>query len=291
MLSGFYGYFYTLQDNNQYDDPYFNQSSDNYSKIFSYLEDYEYNSNINYNSNQTFIDNYNSPFSDNDEQISLNKSEFISKKRIRNIQNQIEFEPIKNDLDNNTENKNIENSSNNFIQIKKSYKFYKNKNDINNNLKKIAEAFINCILDSFNKIKNLKIILNSTWENIIIKYQLNSTSQLSKEILITTPNDYIQKILKDLNEKEITEKSELVIINPQETQKLINIIKSITNKKQNKEMIINTHIYNDFFSDKKSTAFDDLNMSIENISNSLLEEEINNKDNYLIMKMIKKILN
>ena len=281
MLSGFYGYFDTLQDNNQYDDPYFNQSSDNYSKIFSYLEDYEYNSNINYNSNQTFIDNYNSPFSDNDEQISLYKSEFISKKRIRNIQNQIEFEPIKNDLDNNTENKNIENSGNNIIQIKKSYKVYKNKNDINNNLKKIEEAFINCILDSFNKIKNLKIILNSTWENIIIKYQLNSTSQLSKELLITTPNDYIQKILKDLNEKEITEKSELVIINPQETQKLINIIKSITNKKQNKEMIINTNIYNDFFSDKKSTAFDDLNMSIENISNSLLEEEINNKDNYL----------
>ena len=167
MLSGFYGYFDTLQDNNQYDDPYFNQSSDNYSKIFSYLEDYEYNSNINYNSNQTFIDNYNSPFSDNYEPISLYKSEFISKKRIRNIQNQIEFEPIKNDLDNNTENKNIENSGNNIIQIKKSYKVYKSKNDINSNLKKIEMAFINCILVSFSKIKNLKIILNSTWENII----------------------------------------------------------------------------------------------------------------------------
>ena len=40
MMSGFYGYFEALQENNQFYDSYFNQIADNNSIFFSDLEDY-----------------------------------------------------------------------------------------------------------------------------------------------------------------------------------------------------------------------------------------------------------
>ena len=267
----------SFHDSMQDYEHFMNQGSESLKKDFPYLlEDI-----INCNNNPTFQGNCNFQFFDNDKQDSLSNSQFLSKKRVAISQNKKEFEQIKLAFDINIENKNIENSGNNLKQNKKSFTYYniKNNNNIKITSKNIKKDFINSILDCFPKIKNLKAFLNTDWEIIILKYQLNKTFQLSHELLKTTPNDYIEKILVDLNKKKNKEKNELTNINFKETQKLINIIRAIITMIKDKKIIFNTNILDDLPTEKKSTTDDEINISIENILDTLIAKEEENKEN------------
>ena len=270
-------FFYdSFHDSMQDYDYFMNQGSESLKKDFPYLQE----NNINCNNNPTFQGICNFQFFDNDKHDSLSNSEFLSKKRAIS-QNKKEFEQIKLAFDINIENKNIENSGNNLKQNKKSFTYYniKNNNNIKITSKNIKKDFINSILDCFPTIKNLKAFLNTDWEIIILKYQLNKTFQLSYELLKTTPNDYIQKILVDLNKKKNKEKNELTNINFKETQKLINIIRAIITMIKDKKIIFNTNILDDLPTEKKSTTDDEINISIENILDTLIAKEEENKEN------------
>ena len=267
----------SFHDSMQDYEHFMNQGSESLKKDFPYLQE----DNIYCNNNPTFQGNCNFQFFDNDKQDSLSNSEFLSKKRLAISQNKKEFEQIKLAFDINTENKNIKNSGNNLKQNKKSFTYYniKNNNNIKITSKNIKKDFINSILDCFPKIKNLKAFLNTDWEIIILKYQLNKTIQLSHELLKTTPNDYIKKILVDLNKKKNKEKNELTNINFKETQKLINIIRAIITMIKDKKIIFNTNILDDLPTEKKSTTDDEINISIENILDTLIAKEEENKEN------------
>ena len=291
-MSDEYIYYDSFQDSIQYFDPVNNKGNENFIRKLQYLEFDD--KIIDSNNNTNFQGNCNLKLFDSDKLDFSSKSEFISKKRMAITQNKNEFCQIKLDFDNfdnfniNIKNNGIENFRNN-LNNKKSYTDYNIKNNnikIKINSKNIKKDFINLILNCFPKIKNLKEFLNTAWGNIIINYQLNKTFQLSNELLKTTPNDYIQKILEDLNKKESKEKNELITININETEILINIIQSIINDKKIINTKINTNIFDDIFTEKKSTNLDDLDdldiSQDENISNNLIKKEENKENNLII---------
>ena len=257
---------------NNSQDLFFPDNDYNYNSFL--LKDLWNNTNGNTQSSPTILNNnlWN-PLNANNYPDSLSNHSLLSKKikrdKDKDSENAFKNDKIKSDLEEEEEkgrkknisdwvNQSFDSILDNFNESLIFYRIY-------NPTEKEVKEIIKCFLLAFTTIKDLNKFLNTSWRDILSKYDSSLIYTLSDELLETCPKDYIEEIL---NEEKA--QKELIPINLQELKNIIELkMKGNRKIKNSKASLLSD--FNDIHLEIRSFYSWDFNTNFESNKNNVIK--------------------